>query len=114
MTNEPIALAMRRRSVLALALSLIACLSSSASDESIERERLAAILREFDAIERLTRESESAAPASGTRYHFDYARLRADLARVRAGVEDYLVPPRAQPRDLQALQANYRREAATP
>lgn len=116
MTNEPTGLAPRRRGVLAvaLALSLIACLSSSAGDESIERERLTAVLRELDAIERLTRESELAAPTSGTRYHFDYARLRADLARVRAGIEDYLVPVRAQPRDPQALQGDYRREAAAP
>lgn len=116
MTNERTGFATRRRGVLALALalSLIACLSSSANDESIERERLTAVLRELDAIERLTRECEAVAPAQGTRYHFDYARLRADLARVRAGIDDYLVPPRAQPRDLQALQGDYRREAATP
>lgn len=116
MTNEPTEGVTRRRCVLAvaLALSLIACLSSSASDESIERERLTAVLREFDSIERLIRESDSAAPTSGTRYHFDYARLRGDLARVRAGIEDYLAPPRAQPRDPQALQSDYRREAAVP
>ena len=100
--------------VAAFAVGLIACLSSSASDESIERERLTAALRELDAIERLVRESESAAPTSGTRYHFDYARLRADLARVQAGIEDYLTPRRAQPRDPQALDGDYRREAATP
>lgn len=116
MANEPTGLVPRRRGgfALALALSLIACLSSSASDESIERERLTAVLRQLDAVERLTRESEAAAPTSMTRYHFDYARLRADLARVRAGIEDYLVPVRAEPRDLQALQGDYRREAATP
>lgn len=116
MTHNWAGLATRRRVVLAVALawSLMTCLSSSAQDESIERERLTAILRELEEIERLTHTSESVAPAQSTRYHFDYARLRADLARVQAGIEDYLSPPRAQPRDPQALQGNYRREAGTP
>lgn len=116
MTKERTRLATRWRDVLALSLAfgLIACLPSSASDESIERERLTAVLRELDAIERVARESEAVVPLPGTRYHFDYARLRADLARVRAGIEDYLVPARAQPRDLQAIQADYRRESAAP
>jgi RAQPRD family integrative conjugative element protein len=115
-THNSAGLARRRRAVLAVALacSLMACLSSSAQDGSIERERLTAILRELEAIERLTSMSESVAPTQNTRYHFDYARLRADLARVQAGIEDYLSPPRAQPRDPQALQGDYRREAGTP
>jgi RAQPRD family integrative conjugative element protein len=104
---------MRSMLAAAFAVGLIVCLSSSASDESIERERLTAILRELETIERLTSASESVAPRQGTRYHFDYARLRADLARVKAGLEDYLSPPRAQPRDPQALQGDYRREAVT-
>ena len=41
------------------------------------------------------------------RYHFDYAQLRADLKRVRAGLEDYLVPQRAQPRDPVPLAGDY-------
>lgn len=116
MTHNLAGLAKRRGAALAVALacSLMACLSSSAQDASIERERLTAILRELAAIERLARTSESVAPTQSTRYHFDYARLRADLARVQAGIEDYLSPPRAQPRDPQALQGDYRREAATP
>jgi RAQPRD family integrative conjugative element protein len=115
-TNELKGLTTHRRGMLAAALAagLIACLSSSASDESIERERLTAVLRELAAIERLIRESESAAPTSGTRYHFDYARLRADLARVQAGIEDYLTPRRAQPRDPQAREGDYRREPPAP
>jgi RAQPRD family integrative conjugative element protein len=115
-TQDLTGLATRRCAVFAVALawSLLTCLSSSAQDESIERERLTAILRELEAIERLTRTSESVAPTLSTRYHFDYARLRADLAHVRAGIEDYLSPTRAQPRDLQALQGDYRREAGKP
>jgi RAQPRD family integrative conjugative element protein len=46
-----------------------------------------------------------------TRYHFDYPRLYADLARIRAGIHDYLNPSRAQPRDLSPLPGDYRREA---
>ena len=39
---------------------------------------------------------------------FDYLRLREDLLRVRAGIEDYLTPRRAQPRDPLEFQGDYR------
>jgi RAQPRD family integrative conjugative element protein len=115
-TKRQTGLATRGRTAFALtlALSLIAGFSSWAGDESMERERLAAVLRELDAIERLVREGESVALTQGTRYHFDYAQLRGDLARVRVGIAEYLAPARAQPRDLQALHGDYQREAATP
>jgi RAQPRD family integrative conjugative element protein len=44
------------------------------------------------------------------RYHLDYDRLQADLQRVRSGLQDYLAPARAQPRDVQPLSASYRAE----
>ncbi|MBF3224681.1 RAQPRD family plasmid, partial [Pseudomonas aeruginosa] len=49
------------------------------------------------------------------RYHFDYPRLLADLARVRAGIQFHLTPSRAQPRDPSELAGDYRTErAASP
>jgi len=51
---------------------------------------------------------------AGERYHFDYSRLLADLAQVRTGIQTYLAPSRAQPRDLTELSGDYRREQTLP
>ena len=73
-----------------LAVSLSA-LQPAIADDTPEREQLAVLAR----------------------YHFDYARLRADMKRVRAGLQDYLAPQRAQPRDPVPLAGDYvRRDRA--
>lgn len=62
---------------------------------------------------RVAEHAAHTAPQERARYHFDYARLRADLNRVRAGLQDYLVPQRAQPRDPVPLAGDYvRRDRA--
>lgn len=104
--------ARRKRGAIAIsfALTLAACLTSSAADESDDRLRLTAISRQLDLIERLAREGQAAGFAEGARYHFDYARLREDLARMRTGIEDYLTPTRAQPRDPSSLDGYYQHQ----
>ena len=78
-----------------------------------EREQLAALARQLNLIDRLAEHAANTAPQERTRYHFDYGRLHADLQRVRAGLQDYLVPRRAQPRDPVPLAGDYvRRERA--
>lgn len=94
----------------ALALNLPVSMHVSAAD-GFESAQLALILRQLDTIDR-TANLASASAASNSRYRFDYARLRTDLARVRAGIEDYLAPPRAQPRDLAPLSGEYRTDQA--
>lgn len=83
---------------------------TSATDTGPEATRLSALLRQLALMERLANEGAVIAPLQGDRYHFDYARLHADIARMRAGIEDYLSPPRAQPRDPILLDGAYRRE----
>lgn len=83
-----------------------------AADDTREREHLAAIVRQIDMLDRLARQSASAVPAQRSRYYFDYRRLDADIKRIRAGVTDYLNPPRAQPRNPAALDGQYRRETS--
>jgi RAQPRD family integrative conjugative element protein len=79
-----------------------------ASDNIVlEREQLAALARQLDLIDRLAEHAANAAPHERARYHFDYTRLRADLKRIRSGLQDYLVPQRAQPRDPVALIGDY-------
>ena len=72
-----------------------------------EREHLAALARQLNLIDRLAEHAANTAPQERARYHFDYARLHADLQRVRAGLQDYLVPQRAQPRDPVPLAGDY-------
>jgi RAQPRD family integrative conjugative element protein len=111
-------------SLRAIGLALSACLvvgsiafgsRALADNATSEEANLAAILRHLDAIERLSRASselEIGSPA--TRYHFDHARLHADVSRIRKGIEDYLTPSRAQPRDPTALMGQYSREGSDP
>ncbi|MBV6843413.1 RAQPRD family integrative conjugative element protein [Xanthomonas euvesicatoria] len=97
-----------------LAVSFSALQPATAADSlASEREQLAALTRQLDLIDRLAEHAANTAPQERTRYHFDYARLRADLKRVRAGLQDYLVPQRAQPRDPVPLAGDYvRRDRA--
>lgn len=81
-----------------------------ADDGSREREHLAAVVRQIDLIDRLARQAATASPRTRSRYHFDYRRFNADLQRLRHGVNDYLSPPRAQPRNSSALSGDYRRD----
>lgn len=107
--------ACRRVPALALALTIALASASpaSADDASAEHEQLAALARQLNLIDRLAEHAANSATQERARYHFDYARLRADLKRVRAGLQDYLVPQRAQPRDPVPLAGDYvRRDRA--
>lgn len=85
----------------------------AADGPASEREQLAALARQLNLIDRLAEHAANTAPQERARYHFDYVRLRADLQRVRAGLQDYLVPRRAQPRDPSELAGDYRTERAS-
>jgi len=87
------------------------------ADDAIERERLVRIERQLAHVERQLDETQGivlSLPPGKSRYHFDYARMKTDLARVRAGVSAYLNPSRTQPRDPDALISDYTRENETP
>ena len=91
-----------------LAVSFSALQPAVAADGvAMEREQLTALARQLDLIDRLAEHAANTAPQERARYHFDYARLRADLKRVRAGLQGYLVPQRAQPRDPVPLAGDY-------
>ncbi|EIF29975.1 MULTISPECIES: integrative conjugative element protein, RAQPRD family [Pseudomonadota] len=81
--------------------------SAIAADHATEREQLAAISRQLELLDRLVEHAADVSPQGRARYHFDYVRLREDVKRVHAGVQDYLVPQRAQPRDPIPLSSNY-------
>lgn len=93
---------------------LIACLIAftAAAEDVRERSDLGLVQRQIDAINLLADRAHSSATGTDrVRYRFDYARLTADLERVRHGISNYLSPSRAQPTDLVELSGDYRTEA---
>ncbi|MBM2925948.1 hypothetical protein JRC19_29760, partial [Escherichia coli] len=50
-----------------------------------------------------------ATPHDG-RYFFDYPRAQADIQTMQAGIDRYLTPSRAQPRNGSSVTGEYRRE----
>jgi len=97
------------------ALLAVALPTAVLAETGLQRQELAAAMRQLGALERLIRHSEANTPiAAGERYYFDYPRLLADLAQVRTGVQAYLTPSRAQPRDVSELSGDYRSEAQQP
>ncbi|VBR78079.1 integrative conjugative element protein, RAQPRD family [Burkholderia pseudomallei] len=104
---------------LALPLAIATCLSGSvvhayAADTASESAHLAAITRQLDTIDRLAMQGEQLPDSNSRHEHFDYARLHADVARVREGIEDYLSPRRPLPRDPSTLVGHYRVRTESP
>jgi len=96
---------------LAFALVGLACLSPFApavADADAEREALARIAHELEALEPRLREAASqASPDARIRFRYDW--LRQDLSRVRLGIEEHINAPRAEPRTFPPLRGDYRR-----
>jgi RAQPRD family integrative conjugative element protein len=95
-----------------LAGALLIVLSTThAAENSLEREHLATIMRQLDMLDRLAAQGTEFPQQEGSRYHFDYIRLRDDIKHVRSGIQDYLTPQRAQPRDPVELNGEYSLES---
>lgn len=72
-----------------------------------EQANIEVMIRQLNALEDSSRRSAHVADEPGQRYYFDYERLASDIQRIRQGLQDYLTPSRAQPRDLAELTGNY-------
>lgn len=70
-------------------LALTPCAWATAIEHDVERDQLAAVLRQLDALERHADNSAALPHPIAARYHFDYLRLREDIQRIRTGVLDY-------------------------
>lgn len=80
-----------------------------------EREELTLSLNQLSQIEAsLHRAQQSARTGINERYYFDYPRIHGDITTLRSGIEHYLTPARAQPRDTATLVGQYREEKTTP
>ncbi len=62
----------------------------------------------------LHRAQQSARTGINERYYFDYPRIHSDITTLRSGIEHYLTPSRAQPRDTATLVGQYREEKTAP
>ncbi|WPN21726.1 integrative conjugative element protein, RAQPRD family [Pseudomonas marginalis] len=83
--------------------------SGSYAASAHEQDQLSLILQQLDTIEHLAARAQTASSAESTeRYHFDYPRLTQDIQRIRQGVQGYLSPSRAQPRDPREMVGDYR------
>lgn len=116
MASLPTSTATRR---LALALAVASGLTGNvvrayATDTASESAQLATIERQLDTVDRLAAQSEQLPDSGSTHEHFDYARLHADIARVREGIQDYLNPRRPLPRDPFTLVGHYRERTDSP
>ena len=82
--------------------------SSVLADADAEREALARLIHELETLEQLIRYAQSQAnPDARIRFRYDW--LRQDLARMRAGVQEHIDAPRAEPRTFPPLSGDYRR-----
>jgi len=94
------------RAAAVIAASLI--LNPAFADADAEREALARVAHELEALEPLIRTAQSQAnPDARIRFRYDW--LRHDLARVRLGVQEHIDAPRAEPRSFAPLRGDYRR-----
>lgn len=96
--------------VLLLAILASTVQPSNAADNEIEREHLAALIRQLDLAQKLATHAADTASPSRSRYHFDYDRLQTDLQRVKSGLQYHLTPVRAQPRDSVEFPGDYSHE----
>lgn len=98
-----------------LACLLGASLLFTHAANASEKDELASTQRLLDqvqaSLERARVVAAQSDPADRARYHFDYQRISADLNAIRAGIDTYLAPSRAQPREASSIAGNYRRES---
>lgn len=74
-----------------------------------QEQQLSLVIRQLDNLDTLAQQaSRYEVPESNIRFRFDYSRLIQDIQRIRQGVEGYLSPSRAQPRNPGELVGDYR------
>ncbi|MGX9761252.1 integrative conjugative element protein, RAQPRD family [Pseudomonas shahriarae] len=91
-----------------LFLSLTILHGSCYATSDQEQVQLSLIQRQLDTIEASVQKAEASSFIEpNERYRFDYSRLTEDIQRIRQGVQNYVSPSRAQPRDPSELTDDY-------
>lgn len=102
-------------SSLVLSALLTCCIASSAVAYAAgdEHQQLSLILRQLDSLSQLASSRDAFVIGSSARYSFDYPRLLADINLMRQGINGYLTPSRAQPRNPPELTGHYTQLSAS-
>jgi RAQPRD family integrative conjugative element protein len=80
----------------------------ASADADGERELLARIAHEIEAIHPLISQATSQAnPDARVRFQYDW--LRQDLDQIQRGIQDHIDAPRSEPRIFPPLRGDYRR-----
>ncbi|WP_122339478.1 integrative conjugative element protein, RAQPRD family [Pseudomonas caricapapayae] len=98
-----------RARVIAFVIAALAGGQCASAASAIEAENLELIIRQLAQAQRVAQRNSELSTTEGERYHFDYQRLQQDLDTVRKGLETYMTPTRAQPRDPGTLSGHYTR-----
>ena len=78
------------------------------ANAAAEREALAEVIHELNALESLIKRAEANAEQD-SRIRFRYDWLRQDLKQIKDGIQSHIDSPRAQPRSFPPLRGDYRR-----
>jgi RAQPRD family integrative conjugative element protein len=100
-----------RSCIAVLAALALVCLGSAAlaqGNVDAEREALARLIHEMDALAPLIDAAENHANPDA-RIRFQYGWLRQDIERIKFGIREHLEAPRSEPRPVPPLRGDYRR-----
>ncbi|MGH2670050.1 MAG: RAQPRD family integrative conjugative element protein [bacterium] len=97
-----------RRYRLFIAILLLLGVPTVEADQASEREQLARLAHELEALQPLIDAAEAQADYPA-RIRFQYPWLRQDLDKVRQGILEHLQAPQGEPRRIAPLAGDYRR-----
>ncbi|MEE5094937.1 RAQPRD family integrative conjugative element protein [Pseudomonas alliivorans] len=81
--------------------------NTQAAGTASEQASVEVMIRQLNVLEAVAQRSVALPKDSAQRYHLDYPRLVSDIARIRQGLQDYMSPSRAQPRDPVEISGQY-------
>ncbi|MEQ1636814.1 MAG: RAQPRD family integrative conjugative element protein [Methylococcales bacterium] len=89
-------------------LSILLSVSNSVyADPEGEREALARLIHELEALAPFVADAEGQADRDSN-IRFEYAWLRDDLLRMKLGIREHMTATRNQPRSITPLKGDYR------
>ena len=97
-----------RYTLIAVLLGILLPFHQAVADADGEREILAQITHELEALEPLIGKAASQANPDA-RIRFNYEWLRQDLVKIQQGLQDHIDAPRSEPRTFPPLRGDYRR-----
>ena len=95
-------------------LTVLALACSAHAAPTSEQASLALVLTQLDQMQSTLQRAQAQADEAPTaRFFFDYSQASVDIQVMRNGINNYLTPTRAQPRNMAGLSGLYRREGSS-